>query len=151
MDTSKLTKGELVAAIGGALLAVALFLPAYAPNDNPNAIVAGGRADASIWEAQTLARFVLLVAAVAPVILLYIIVRDHKLSWPKGEVTAVLGLVAVTLLFYAGIMDRPGEPDGQVGLTIGWYLAFLGALTVAGGGAVRASTVERARKPPGVL
>jgi hypothetical protein len=151
MDASKLTKGELIAAIGGLILALAVFLPAYTPSSNPNAIVAGGRVDASIWDAQHKMRILLLLAAVAPVILIYIILRDNELSWPKGEVTAVLGLVALTLVFYSGILDRPGDPDGQIGLGIGWYLAFVGALTIAAGGAVRASTVERRRKPPGVL
>jgi hypothetical protein len=65
--------------------------------------------------------------------------------------TAVIGLVAATLLFYSGIIDRPGEPSGQIGLTYGWFIAFVGALMVAGGGAIRSSEHERRRKPPGVL
>ena len=151
MDFSQLQRGEIAAAIGGLLLVVAVFLPAYAPSDNPNATVAGGHADASIWDTNTISRFLLLAAAVAPIVLLYIVIRGHELSWPRGEMTAVVGLVAVTLLFWHGVIQRPGEPSGQIGLSIGWYLAFLGALAVAIGGAIRASTTERRRKPPGVL
>ncbi len=152
MEVSKLRRGEMVAAIGGLLLVFSVFLPAYSPSStNRNASVAGGRADASIWEANALSRVVLLVAALAPIVLLYVIVRGHELSWPRGELTAVLGLVAVTLVVWNGIIQRPGEPAGQVGLTIGWFLALLGSLAVAGGGAVRASMSERRRKPPGVL
>ena len=113
--------------------------------------MAGGRADATIWAANSLSRYVIVVAAVAPIILLYIVIRGHELSWPRGELTAVLGLAAVTLLVYDGIIGRPGEPAGQVGLTYGWYIAFLGGLAVAIGGAIRATESERRRKPPGVL
>ena len=151
MDFSQLQRGEIAAAIGGLVLVIAVFLPAYAPSSNPNATVAGGHADASIWDANTISRFLLLAAAIAPIVLLYIVVRGHELSWPRGEMTAVIGLVAVTLIFWHGVIQRPGEPSGQIGLGIGWYLAFLGALAVAIGGAIRASTTERRRKPPGVL
>jgi hypothetical protein len=144
--------GEIAAAIGGIVLAVALFLPAYSPNRaNPNALVAGGRTDASIWDANTLVRIVLLVTAAAPIVLVYIILRGHELSWPRGEMTAVLGLVAATLTLYIGVIDRPGEPSGQIGLASGWFVAMLSSVVVAAGGAIRSSEFERARKPPGVL
>jgi hypothetical protein len=152
MDFTRLRMGEIAAAIGGVVLAIALFLPAYSPNrDNPNAVIDGSQSDASIWEAHNLIRIILLLAAVAPIILVYIIVRGHQLSWPRGEMTAVIGLVAATLLFYVGVIDRPGEPSGQIGLSIGWYLAFVSSLAVAAGGAIRSSEFERKRKPPGVL
>src|SRR4051794_23852210 len=152
MDFTRLRAGEIAAAIGGILLVIAVFLPAFSPNRaNPNAMVAGSRSDASIWEANGIARFVILLAAIAPIVLLYIILRGHELSWPRGELTAVLGLVAATLVFYIGIIDRPGDPSSQIGLAIGWYLAMLASVVVAAGGAVRSSEFERARKPPGVL
>jgi archaellum biogenesis protein FlaJ (TadC family) len=152
MDVRNVKRGEIVAAVGGLLLVIAVFLPAYSPNqDNPFAKVAGGASDASIWEAQKIIRIALLLAAIAPIILLYIILRDNQLSWPRGELTAVIGLVAVTLIFYTGVIERPGEPAGQVGLSFGWFIAFLGALAIAGGGAERAAMSERRRKPPGVL
>jgi hypothetical protein len=151
VDFSQLKRGEIAAAIGGLVLALAVFLPAYQVSGNPNATVAGAHADASIWDANSISRILLLLAALAPIILLYIVLRQHELSWPRGELTAVIGLTASTLLFWSGIISRPGEPDGQVGLGIGWYLAFLGALAIAIGGAERAAQSERRRKPPGVL
>lgn len=151
MNFSELQRGEIAAAIGGIVLAIAVFLPAYRPSDNPNAIVAGGRADASIFDTNSISRVLLLLAALAPIILLYIVLRQHQLSWPRGELTAVIGLTAVTLVFWHGVISRPGSPDGQIGLGIGWYLAFVGALAIAVGGAIRASGTERKRKPPGVL
>ena len=54
-------------------------------------------------------------------------------------------------MFWHGVIQRPGEPSGQIGLGIGWYLAFVGALAIAVGGAIRAAQSERRRKPPGVL
>jgi uncharacterized membrane protein len=151
MDPSQLRKGEIAAALGGVLLVIAMFLPAYSPSGDPHAMVAGGHADASIWDANKISRIVIILAAVAPIILIYIVLRRHELSWPRGELTAVIGLVASTLLFWDGIIQRPGTPSGQVGLSYGWFLAFLGAVTIAGGGALRATLSERRRKPPGVL
>jgi hypothetical protein len=151
MDFSQLRWSDWVAAAGGILLAVSLFLPAYTVSDNPNAKIAGEHADASIWQASSLLRWPLLLAAIAPLILLYIIVRGHQLSWPRGEMTAVIGLTAATLIFYRGIIDRPGDPSGQISLAIGWLGALVGSILMAIGGAVRSSEVERKRKPPGVL
>ncbi len=152
MDFSQLKTGEIAAAIGGVVLVLAVFLlPAYTPSDNPNATVAGGTSDVSIWDANKISRILLVLAALAPIILLYIVIRQHELSWPRGELTAVIGLIAVTLLFWNGVIQRPGEPSGQIGLGLGWYLAFLGALAIAVGGAIRAAQSERRRKPPGVL
>src|SRR5215212_5091548 len=121
MDLTKLRGGEIAAAIGGVVLVIAVFLPAYSPNRaNGNATVAGGRTDASLWAAHSVIRILLLLTAVAPIVLVYIIARGHELSWPRGEMTAVIGLVAATLLFYTGVIDRPGEPPGEIGLSFGW-------------------------------
>ena len=152
MDPTKLRSGEIAAAVAGVVLVIAVFLPAYSPNlDNPNAVVAGARADASIWQANHIIRILVLLAAIAPVVLVYIIARGHQLSWPRGEMTAVIGLTGATLLFYVGVIDRPGDPSGQISLSYGWFLAFVASLVVAAGGAIRSSEFERKRKPPGVL
>jgi len=108
MPPELLSRSEIVAAVGGILLALAIFLT-------------------------------------------YIILRDHELSWPRGEVTAVVGITAIGLFFYHGMLDRPGEPSGQISLGIGWFGMMLGALLIFGDGALRSSQVERRRKPPGVL
>jgi hypothetical protein len=60
-------------------------------------------------------------------------------------------MIALVLVLYVGIVDRPGEPSGQIQLRIGWYLAVLGTLLEVTGGAMRAGGTERPRKPPGVL
>jgi len=152
MHPKKLSSSEFVAAAGGILLGLCVFLPRYSPNKgNPNAMVAGSREAVSAWDAHMLLRYLFLAAAVAPVILLYIVVRDHELSWPRGELTAVIGIAAFGLVVYQGIIDRPGEPPSEIELEFGWYIGVLGTLLIATGGALRASGTERPRKPPGVL
>jgi di/tricarboxylate transporter len=65
--------------------------------------------------------------------------------------TAVVGMVAIVLVLYVGLVDRPGEPSGEISLKYGWYLAVLACALITVGGALRASGTERPRKPPGVL
>jgi hypothetical protein len=93
----------------------------------------------------------LLAAALAPLILAWIIARDHELSWPRGEMTAVVAMIALVLVLYVGVIDRPGEPSGEISLQIGWFAALAGCLLEVVGGGLRAGSTERPRKPPGVL
>jgi predicted permease len=152
MHPSKLSRSEWIAVAGGLLLLVGIFLPWYVPNtDNRNAIVAGSREAVSAWETYSLLRYLLLAAAVAPLILAYIIIRDHELSWPRGELTAVVANAAFGIIGYVGIIARRVEPPGEISLGIGWLVSMIGVILMAIGGAMRASGSERPRKPPGVL
>ncbi len=152
MNFSRLGRGELIAVAGGLLLALGLFLPWYETNpDNRNAVIDGARGTLSGWSVHPILHWALLAAAVAPIILAWVILRDHQLSWPRGEMTAVIGMVALVLVLYVGVIDRPGTPSGQVSLKLGWYVSVLGCALIAAGGATRASGTERPRKPPGVL
>jgi hypothetical protein len=148
---SRLGPSEAIAVLGGVLLAIGVFLPWYATSSNPNATLDGARGSFSAWEAHPILRWALLAAAVAPLILAWIILREHELSWPRGELTAVVGLAAAGLILYFGVLSRPGEPSGQISLELGWFVALLGAALILFGGASRASGTERPRKPPGVL
>jgi hypothetical protein len=151
MDFSQLRRGEIAAVVGGLVMILGVFLPAYSPSSNPNAQVVGHHSAASIWQANSISRILVLLAAIAPIVLIYIVLRGHQLSWPRGELTAVIGLTASTLLFWDGVIQRPGSPSGQIGLDVGWFLSFVGAVAIAVGGAMRAAESERRRKPPGVL
>ena len=152
MHPSRLSRSEWIAVLGGLLLLVGVFLPWYVPNtDNRNAIVAGSREAVSAWEAHTVLRFFFIAAAIAPLILAWIVIRDHELSWPRGELTAVVAIAAFGIVGYVGVIDRPGEPQGEIGLGLGWFLAMAGVILMAVGGAMRAGSSERPRKPPGVL
>jgi hypothetical protein len=152
MHLSRLSRSEWIAVLGGIMLLVGVFLPWYVPNtDNRNAVVAGSREAVSAWEAHTLLRFLFLAAAIAPLILAWIVIRDHELSWPRGEMTAVVAIAAFGIIGYVGVIDRPGEPQGEISLGLGWFLSFGGSILMAVGGAMRAGSSERPRKPPGVL
>jgi hypothetical protein len=148
----RLTINELVAMFGGLLLGGAIFASWYAAV-SPLAQLAGvtGRGVYSGWEAHHILRWVLLVMAIAPFILAYIVARDHELTWARGELTAVLSIAAVGLLLYVGVIDRPGEPSGEIALRWGWYVALLGASLMLAGSALRTGETERRRKPPGTI
>src|SRR4051794_25564934 len=150
MHPSKVGPSELVAALGGLLLGVCTFLPWYVPNKaNHNAMVAGSREAVSAWDAHTILRYFFLAAALAPIILLYVVLRDHKLSWPRGEMTAVVAIAAFGIVGYLGIIDRPGDPPGEIGLGIGWFLAMAGVVLMAIGGGEGARRPGRPPQPPG--
>ncbi len=152
MDVRRITTSEIIAAVGGALLALSVFLPWYSTNpENPNANIAQMKGDIAAWDAHAILRYLLLAAALAPIVLLYIVVRDHELSWPRGEMTAVIGIIAFGLVAYVGVIDRPGEPPSEISLAFGWFMALIGTILITIGGSYRASTTERPRKPPGVM
>jgi hypothetical protein len=148
----RLTRDELVAVLGGVLLAGGLFAPWY-DSVSPLAAIAGfaGRGAHSGWQVHDVLRWALLVMAIAPFVLAYIVVRDHELSWVRGELTAVLAITAVGLVLYVGVVDRPGEPPGQIELGWGWYVALAGSALMLVGAARRTGEAERRRKPPGTI
>jgi hypothetical protein len=152
MNFGRLGRGELVAAVGGLLLAGCLFLPWYeTAADNPNALIDGQRGALSGWEVHPIMRWLLLLAAIAPLILIWIVIRDHELSWARGELTAVAAIAAFGLVAYTGLLDRPGAPNGEISLQPGFYGALLGTILMIVGGAMTAGQTERRRKPPGVF
>jgi hypothetical protein len=151
MLTGRLSRSEWIAVGGGLLLILAVFLPWYGTSENPNAVIDGDRGDFSAWQVHPILRWLLLAAALAPLILAWIVLREHELSWPRGEMTAVVAMAALGLVLYSGVVTRPGEPRAQISLQLGWFLAVVGIVLMLVGGATRAAEVERARKPPGVL
>ena len=77
MNIKELDRGELVAVVGGILLGVSLFLSWYTLG-NSNAVLGscrGPNTTCSGWASLSAFRFLFLVAAVAPLILAWIIVR----------------------------------------------------------------------------
>jgi len=148
----RLTVNELVAMFGGLLLGACLFAGWYSAV-SPLATLAGttGISTHSGWETHDILRWPLLVMAIAPFVLAYIVARDHQLTWARGELTAVLSIFAVGALLYVGVIDRPGTPAGQIEVEWGWYVALLGAILMLGGSALRTGETARRRKPPGTL
>jgi hypothetical protein len=149
---SRLGRSEALGALGGALLALGVFLPWYATNSgNRNAVIDGERGSFSAWDVHPILRWLLLAAAVAPFILAYIVLRDRELSWPRGEMTAVVAIAALGLILYVGLLQRPGQPSGEISLRFGWFVALLGAVLMLVGGASPRAGNTRPRKPPGVM
>ena len=152
MNLKELSWHEVLAIVGGAILALCLFLPWYnAERKTANINGEAGPQDFSGFEVHDLARWLWLAAAAAPLILAYIVVRGHALSWARGEMTAVASIAAFGLAVYNGVIDRPGEPSGLISTQYGFWLALLGIMLMLVGSALRASGTERPRKPPGVL
>ncbi len=153
MDVKQLDRGELIAVLGGVLLGISLFLPWY-DLANANAVLNschGPNSSCTGWASLTILRYLLLLAAVAPAILAYIILRGHALSWPRGELTAVTALAALTFTVFRGVIDRPGEPPGQISIGYGWLVALVGGLLILVGSIWRSRESSARRKPPGVL
>jgi hypothetical protein len=153
MNFKELDRGELVAIVGGILLGISLFVAWYSLG-NRHAVLGSCRGPSTTctgWASLSILRFILLIAAVAPVILAYIIVRGHALSWPRGELTAVTALVALMLTLFVGPIDHPGTPSGEITLTTGWFVALGADLLILAGSIWRSQESGARRKPPGVL
>ncbi len=153
MDLRELDRGELIAAVGGVLLGISLFLGWYHLGNHYTVLrtCRGPGVSCSGWEALEYIRFPLLIAAVAPLVLIYIILRRRALAWPRGELTAVISLCALTLIVFRGIIDKPGYPTGEINVGIGWFVALAGGLLIFLGAITRTHESSTRRKPPGVL
>ena len=163
MDFGRLGRGDKVAAAGGLLLFISMFLPWFSvdalPPESEN--LCGERVEScsgydtfSLFTSLIIPGMDLLLtaAAIAPWILVWIVIRGHSLSWPPGELTMIVGAAASTLILYNGVIDRVGNTREFVSLDIGWYLGLLGSLMIVGGGAI--SQISRGgvrRKPPGTF
>ncbi len=148
----RLTRNELVAVLGGLLLAGGVFAPWYDSVSRLASIAGfGGLGAHSAWQVHGILRWALLVFAIAPFVLAYVIARDHALSWARGELTAVLAITALGLVLYVGVVDRPGDPPGQIELSWGWYVALAGCVLMLAGAAQRTGESARGRKPPGTI
>jgi hypothetical protein len=159
MDTSKLGRSEIIGMVAAAVLVLSLFLEWYSLSTDPSVVQRGGDPEnwacgvgdssCSGWETFPILRWLLLAAAAAPFILSWILIRGHALSWPRGELTAIVGLTAFVLIAYNGIVDKP--QDGlEISLAFGYWLALLASIGIFVSGGFRAveSGGGARRKPP---
>jgi hypothetical protein len=159
MDFGRLGRGDIIAALGGLLLLASMFIKWFGVSKGkPENLCGAGKTSCTGYD--TFHFFTVLIipgmdllltaAAIAPWILVWIVVRRHQLSWPPGEVTMTVGAIAATLILYNGVVDRVGDTRQFVSLGPGWYIALIGALMIVAGGAI--SQISRggvSRKPPG--
>ena len=169
MDFSRLNPTRtIVGGLASALLALSLFLlPWYtlpgipqreqgSDQYNPDAFICGaGELECTGFETFPILRWLLLLAALAPPILAWILIRGHKLSWAPGELTMVAGFAAFVLIAYNGLLDRPGQGPAEIGntLEVGYYVALAAAALIAGTGFTRSvqSGGRKARSAPGTV
>jgi hypothetical protein len=169
-EFSNLHWSELVGFAGSAVLLGSLFLPWFStscdtiqPRPSPagcntNSVLSGGKGQLesygnfTAFETFRLLDVLLVAACIAPFVLAYIIVRSHDLTWRPGEVTMIVGMVAVALVLLNGvILGKPGEDSVDISLAYGWFVGLLGAALIMAGGTLRQALTARDRKPPGVL
>jgi hypothetical protein len=164
MDFSRLNRNRVL--IGGAasllLIVSILFLPWYSLTDVPERVEQGawlcgeGEFSCTGFETFPILRWLLLLAALAPAILAWILVRGHRLSWAPGEMTMVAGSAATVLIAYNGIIDMPAPEQGiefEQSLDYGYWVALVSAIVIAGTGFTRSleSGERKTRKAPGTV
>jgi hypothetical protein len=163
MDFSRLDRRRtIIGGVAGVLLLVSiLFLPWFSLTDVPE------REDQNAWlcgeddfsctgfETFPILRWLLIASTFAPLILAWVIVRGHQLSWAPGEMTMVVGFAAMVLIAYNGVIDRPSPDDGLefgIGLEWGYWVALLSAAAIAGVAFMRSLAGQtRERKAPGTV
>src|SRR4029077_16511441 len=109
MKRGELQRSELIAIAGGLIMALGLFLTWYhLKNGNVSVDGTTGPADLSGWDVHTIIRWLLAPRPGAPLILAWITPRGHALSWPRGEMTAVVAVAALGLIGYVAFVNKPG-------------------------------------------
>lgn len=107
------------------------------------------------FETFPILRWLLLLVAISPAILGYILIRGHKLSYPPGEITMLGGLAATVLIGYNGILDKPGAGPAEIGVTTdyGYWLGLIAAILIFVTGYLRSleSGGRKARQAPGTV
>jgi hypothetical protein len=153
LEVSSLNRCEVIATIGGAVLALSVFLSWFSlGNENAHLNACQGPSTVcSGWHALSAFRYLLLLAALAPIILAWIIARGHALAWPRGEMTAVVAVIAIVLTLFRGVIDPPGSPPEEINVTYGFFIALVGGLLILVGSVWRSQESAPRRKPPGVL
>jgi uncharacterized membrane protein YkvI len=154
MKFDRLDRGEALAVIGGLILTISLFLTWYTLSDQYASLHSckGPDGSCSGWTSLGVLSVIIVVTAIAPVVLAYIVIRGPALSGPRGELTAVCSLIALVLTLFLGFIDKPGSPSGEIHISYGWFLAMFGGLLILIGALVRSQeSGGRRRKPPGVL
>jgi hypothetical protein len=164
VDLSRLNYRRVAIGAGASILLIlsVLFLPWYSLTDDPQRVeqqawICGeNEFSCTGFETFPILRWLLLAAALAPIILAWILVRGHKLSYPPGEMTMIAGFTAMVLIAYNGIIDKPAPDDGiEFGTSLDWgyWIALASAVTIAIVGFTRSleSGGGQQRKAPGTV
>ena len=140
---ARLSQGQMIAAVGGIALLVAMFLPwvgvsgASIPSGVPVPSGVAGSTSENIWKGSTLDIYLLItaVAAILPA-LMAVSGSAEEFSFVSAA-TLLLGAVAVILVAAFLTVDFPDGADRKIGAFIG-----LGATVVIAVGGFRAMQDE---------
>jgi hypothetical protein len=151
LDLSLLGAPELVLLVAGPVLVVTLFFVPWFSVDGL-ASIHGHHGAATGWQTYPILRWFLLWCGVGAFILPWMVVRRHDdVGWRRGEMTAVHGLIGITLLLLNGVAFTPGNPPGSAHIEVGYVVALLALAAFVFAGARSADRFEPIpRKPPGV-
>lgn len=141
MDSSRISFGEMIAAIAAGALFVFMFVPWYGASASLN----GGKVNgvkANAWQAFSIIDILLFL--VVAVTLGLVLARaagkiPAELPAPAGLIVAVAGALAVLLILFR-ILNTPGEDvigfgaQVEVGRKIGVFLGLLAAAAITFGG-----------------
>ena len=132
MDLGRLRRGEVIAALGGLLLLIALFFFDWYSGFK-EIPVGPASTDFGAWDSAGLLGFVL-AAALAAVSLAVLTATSRTVALPvaASALTASLGIAAVGMILLRMVF-QPGS-NAQIDLKFGILLALIAALIVAYGG-----------------
>ncbi len=153
MDVNRVRPGQRLAAIGGVVLLVDLWLSWYGIDLGGIAkgLVGGAGIDTTVsaWQAFSWIDIILFVTAVGAIAIAAIpaVGRAVELPFPLATVVAGLAGLSVLLIFYR-IVNQPG-PNDLISVKYGAWLGLIAAI-VTTVGALRAmgEPVEAAEVPP---
>ena len=133
-DTSRLRFGDVIAALSGVVLIIALFLPWFEQTGETPELAGGQTRDYSGWSAMALIDKILLIAAVVAIGLAILRVVGTPARWSVSPemVALVLSAIAVLLVLFrilrvpSGLF--PNTPELEVTRLAGIFLAMVAAL-----------------------
>jgi len=145
---------ELIGLAASVTLFVSLYLPWFQTDtSNRNSRIGGvtSKKEAiTAFVAYDILQYVLMAACIAPIILALLVLFNKETTWDRGEVTAIVGITALVLILFNGVIG--GRPDDAVSVTlsIGYYLAILASFGIFAAGGIRMMEKGPENKPPGV-
>jgi hypothetical protein len=140
---ARLSQGQVIAAVGGIVLLVAMFLPwvGISGPSVPSGLPGGVDTSTSdnIWKGSTIDIYLLITAVVAILPALMALTGSAEEFSFVSAATLILGAVAVILVAAFLTVDFPDGADRKIGAFIG-----LGAVVVIAVGGFRAMQEEAA-------
>lgn len=138
VDLKNVNLGQRIAAAGGVLLFVFLFIGWYTLGGSVGVVAGQLGVDVSIsgWDAHTLLRWLMLLTIVAAVGLAVLVATGRSipdLTVSGSAVVAGLGAVTAILLAFRMFVNQPG-PDTLIDLRFGAWIGLVALVAIAVGG-----------------